>query len=201
MMNMDTHLEKALAGGMDYKTYRTEIQRLFEADQTTNNDNKDSMLHYTHLNIQRMNKWDKIAKLSTESLEYMQAIKTPEIWIALTEGWCGDAAHALPIIHKLSEESDLVEVKYVLRDQHTELMDQHLTNGGRSIPKIIRIDANTGSTIGSWGPRPKDMQQAILDNKASKDPIPYKELSMQNQKWYARDKGKTIQREFLEKKA
>jgi len=198
---MDKHLEKALAGGMDYETYRTEIQRLFEADQTTNNDNKDSMLHYTHLNIQRMNKWDKIAKLSTESLEHMQAIKTPEIWIALTEGWCGDAAHALPIIHKLSEESDLVEVKYVLRDQHTELMDQHLTNGGRSIPKIIRIDANTGSTIGSWGPRPKDMQQAILDNKASKDPIPYKELSLQNQKWYAKDKGKTIQREFLEKKA
>ena len=28
---MDTHLEKALAGGMDYKTYRTEIQRLFPA--------------------------------------------------------------------------------------------------------------------------------------------------------------------------
>ena len=198
---MDKHLEKALVGGMDYKTYRTEIQRLFEADQTTNNDNKDSMLHYTHLNIQRMNKWDKIAKLSTESLEQMQAIKTPELWIALTEGWCGDAAHALPIIHKLSEESELIEVKYVLRDQHTELMDQHLTNGGRSIPKIIRIDANTGSIIGSWGPRPKDMQKAILDNKASKDPIPYKELSMQNQKWYAKDKGKTIQREFLEKKA
>ncbi|MDG1297838.1 MAG: thioredoxin family protein [Saprospiraceae bacterium] len=198
---MDKQLEKALVDGMDYKTYRTEIQRLFEADQTTNNDNKDSMLQYTHLNIQRMNKWDKIAKLSTESLEHMQAIKTPEIWIALTEGWCGDAAHALPIIHKLSEESDLVKVKYVLRDQHTELMDQHLTNGGRSIPKIIRIDANTGSTIGSWGPRPKDMQKAILDNKASKDPIPYKELSMQNQKWYAKDKGKTIQREFLEKKA
>lgn len=198
---MDKHLEKALVDGMDYKTYRTEIQRLFEADQTTNNDNKDSMLHYTQLNIQRMNKWDKIAKLSAESLEHIQAIQTPEIWIALTEGWCGDAAHALPIIHKLSEESDLVEVKYVLRDQHTELMDQYLTNGGRSIPKIIRIDANTGSTIGSWGPRPKDMQKAILDNKASKDPIPYKELSMQNQKWYAKDKGKTIQREFLEKKA
>ncbi len=196
---MDKHLEKALVDGMDYKTYRTEIQRLFEADQTTNNDNKESMLHYTHLNIQRMNKWDKIAKLSTESLEQMQSIKTPELWIALTEGWCGDAAHALPIIHKLSEESDLVEVKYVLRDQHKDLMDQHLTNGGRSIPKIIRIDANTGSIIGSWGPRPKDMQQSILDNKASKDPIPYKELSMQNQTWYAKDKGKTIQREFLEK--
>ena len=38
---MDKHLEKALVDGMDYKTYRAKIQRLFEADQTTNNDNKE----------------------------------------------------------------------------------------------------------------------------------------------------------------
>ena len=194
---MIEHLDKALAQGMDYESYRSKVETLFNEGKTTNDDNRASMLHYTKLNMQRMNKWDKIAKLSEASIDQMQSIANPETWIVLTEGWCGDAAHALPILHKLSEASDKVEVKYILRDEHPELMDQFLTNGGRSIPKVIRLDANTNEVLTTWGPRPAAIQNRIMENKNSSNPIPYQELSLETQKWYAKDKGKTIQLEFL----
>ena len=194
---MIEHLDKALTQGMDYESYRSKVETLFKEGKTTNDDNRDSMLHYTKLNMQRMNKWDKIAKLTEASIDQMQSIGNPQTWIVLTEGWCGDAAHALPILHKLSEASDKVEVKYVLRDEHPGLMDQFLTNGGRSIPKVIRLDANTNEVLTTWGPRPAAIQNRIMENKNSSNPIPYQELSMETQKWYAKDKGKTIQLEFL----
>ena len=194
---MIKHLDKALAQGMDYESYRSKVETLFNEGKTTNDDNRDSMLHYTKLNMQRMNKWDKIAKLTEASIDQMESITNPETWIVLTEGWCGDAAHALPILHKLSEASEKVEVKYILRDEHPELMDQFLTNGGRSIPKVIRLDANTNEVLTTWGPRPAVIQNRILENKNSSNPIPYQELSLETQKWYAKDKGKTIQLEFL----
>ena len=105
---MIKHLDKALAQGMDYESYRSKVETLFNEGKTTNDDNRDSMLHYTKLNMQRMNKWDKIAKLTEASIDQMQSIANPETWIVLTEGWCGDAAHALPILHKLSEASEKV---------------------------------------------------------------------------------------------
>lgn len=194
---MTEHLDKALAQGMDYESYRSKVETLFNKGKTTNGDNRESMLHYTKLNMQRMNKWDKIAKLTEASIDQMQSISNPETWLVLTEGWCGDAAHALPILHKLSEASDKVEVKYILRDEHPELMDQFLTNGGRSIPKVIRLDANTNEVLTTWGPRPSAIQSRIMENKNSSNPIPYQELSLETQKWYAKDKGKTIQLEFL----
>lgn len=194
---MIKHLDKALAQGMDYESYRSKVETLFNEGKTTNDDNRDSMLHYTKLNMQRMNKWDKIAKLTEASIDQMESITNPETWIVLTEGWCGDAAHALPILHKLSEASEKVEVKYILRDEHPELMDQFLTNGGRSIPKVIRLDANTNEVLTTWGPRPAVIQNRIMENKNSSNPIPYQELSLETQKWYAKDKGKTIQLEFL----
>lgn len=194
---MIEHLDKALTQGMDYDSYRSKVETLFNEGKTTNDDNRESMLHYTKLNMQRMKKWDKIAKLTEASIDQMRSISNPETWIVLTEGWCGDAAHALPILHKLSEASEKVEVKYILRDEHPELMDQFLTNGGRSIPKVIRLDANTNEVLTTWGPRPAAIQKRIMENKNSSNPIPYQELSLETQKWYAKDKGKTIQLEFL----
>ena len=41
------------------------------------------------------------------------------------------------------------------------------------------------------------IQNRIMENKNSSNPIPYQELSLETQKWYAKDKGKTIQLEFL----
>ena len=35
-----------------------------------------------------------------------------------------------------------VDLRIILRDENTELMDEFLTNGGRSIPKLVRLNEN-----------------------------------------------------------
>ena len=190
---MIEHLDKALAQGMDYESYRSKVESLFNEGKTTNDDNRDSMLHYTKLNMQRMNKWDKIAKLTEASIDQMQSIANPETWIVLTEGWCGDAAHNLPFIAKWAAHAG-VDLRIILRDENTELMDEFLTGGGRSIPKLVRLNENF-EVLGTWGPRPTPLMEEYAKWKA-KPEFDYKEWTLFAQDWYNKDKGASLEADF-----
>jgi Thioredoxin len=88
--------------------------------------------------------------------------------IALTEDWCGDAMLNNPILLKLAEEAGM-DVRFILRDQNLELMDQYLTNGtSRAIPIYIFIDKE-GDEKAVWGPRAKQIQE-LVDSERSKLP-------------------------------
>lgn len=80
--------------------------------------------------------------------------------IVLTEDWCGDALVNNPILLKIAEASNM-EVRFLLRDQNLELMDQYLTNGtSRAIPIYIFIDQN-GEEQAVWGPRAQKIQNLV----------------------------------------
>ncbi|GAA3325280.1 hypothetical protein GCM10020331_056510 [Ectobacillus funiculus] len=59
-------------------------------------------------------------------------------FLTITEDWCGDAMMINPIIRKLAEAAN-IEMRVALRDADTDLIDRHLTNGGRAIPIIFVI--------------------------------------------------------------
>lgn len=86
--------------------------------------------------------------------------------IALTEDWCGDAMVNNPILMKIAEVAG-IEVRYLLRDQNLELMDQYLTNGtSRSIPIYIFID-EAGNEVAVWGPRAPEVQAFVDEERAA----------------------------------
>src|SRR5690606_26509598 len=123
--------------------YRELIDKLRSQNKTTGEDHSEDMLNYTDLNISRMNKWDKRFELSADVLALLKNTNRKEAWVVLTEAWCGDAAHAIPVMAKMAAASPNIDLHLVLRDENLDLMDQYLTNGGRSIPKLIRVDAET----------------------------------------------------------
>ncbi len=84
--------------------------------------------------------------------------------LVITEDWCGDAMVNVPILKHIAEEIN-AEIKVVYRDQNVELMDQYLTNGGRSIPIFIYMNENF-EELGVWGPRAASVQQLVDDRKA-----------------------------------
>ncbi|OCA82995.1 thioredoxin [Bacillus sp. FJAT-27225] len=91
--------------------------------------------------------------------------------IALTEDWCGDAMLNNPILMKIAEAGGM-EVRFLLRDQNLELMDQYLTNGtARAIPIYIFIDVN-GDEYAVWGPRAQQVQELVVRGRAG---LPAKE--------------------------
>lgn len=83
--------------------------------------------------------------------------------LVITEDWCGDAMMNNAILRRIAEEAN-IEVRAVFRDQNIELIDQHLTNGGRSIPIYLFLD-NQGNVIGKWGPRAPQPQEYVVKKK------------------------------------
>ena len=69
-----------------------------------------------------------------------------------------------------------------------------MTNGGKSIPKLITRDAD-GNDIFAWGPRPAEAQALVQKQKGSDASTDEKYIELLH--WYKEDKGKSIQREFL----
>lgn len=84
--------------------------------------------------------------------------------LAITEDWCGDAMLNNPIIRKVAEAAD-VEIRTALRDADTELIDRHLTNGGRAIPVYLILN-EAGDFIAKWGPRAPELQAYVDAGRA-----------------------------------
>ncbi|MDN4166436.1 thioredoxin family protein [Cytophagales bacterium LB-30] len=188
--------EHYLARSMNYEAYHDLIETLHQAGKTTGPNQSEELLEYSKLNMHRMKKWEKIGQLEDETKKVLQAVSSPMIWLIITEGWCGDAAQSIPFIEKMAAENPLIETRYVLRDENLELMDAYLTNGARSIPKLIVIDAQSGKEISSWGPRPSTCISYIQQLKAENPSIAKEEFITAVHAWYARDKGKSIQSDF-----
>ncbi|MDA9564238.1 thioredoxin family protein, partial [Flavobacteriales bacterium] len=181
---------------LSYTSYRELIDNLVNQDKTTGIDQSEAMINYTKLNVHRMNRLDKHIQIESQLELTIENIDRHQTWLVISEAWCGDAAQNLPILNKLAELSPMVELQIILRDENLDIMDQHLTNGGRSIPKIIFTDELDQKEIAVWGPRPEPLQQLVLDNKKTKAKT-YDELNKDIQLWYAKDKGLTFQREIL----
>ncbi|MEO2078570.1 MAG: thioredoxin family protein [Bacillus sp. (in: firmicutes)] len=100
--------------------------------------------------------------------------------IAISEDWCGDALLNNPILLRIAEAGEM-EVRFILRDQNLELIDQYLTNGtSRAIPIYIFIDQE-GNEVGVWGPRAPEMQSLVEKERAAlpdKDAVDFQEKQL-----------------------
>ena len=185
-----------LEQAMSYDAYTALIDELLGQGKSTSGDQDESQVSYTRLNQQRAKKWDKVVTIDQTLSTALQNVPYNLIWLVLTEGWCGDAAQNLPIINKMAGLSDKIDLKLLLRDQHPELMDSYLTNGARAIPKLIVLKQENLEELVVWGPRPSPAQEILIDYKNSgSDPDIY--IYQQIHLWYAKDKGKALQTEFL----
>ena len=183
-----------LQQGYHYVGYRALLDQLMSEGKTTGPNQSDSMLHYAKLNLRRMQRLEKTFSPDTEIQQAAQSIGQELIWVILTEGWCGDAAQSLPIIEIIAQLSPNIETRYLLRDENLPVMDQYLTDGGRSIPKLICVRKSDWVELGTWGPRPAVLQAQFKQMKS--DGLPYPAISEALHKWYAKDKGAAIQAEF-----
>ena len=114
-------------------------------------------------------------------------------FLVIAEDWCGDASSTVPILAKLGDEADCLNVRLLKRDERPEIMDRYLTNGSRSIPIVIVLDCDF-KELGHWGPRPTELQDWVM---AHKDTMPKDERYKHVRRWYAKDKGKTTLKEVL----
>ena len=193
---MKTIITQSLKKSYSYQEYRNFVSTLLKEGKSTGNEQSADLTHYSELNEVRMNRLDKTMVVPAENIKRLQAINSEMIWLVISEGWCGDAAQILPIINKMAEQSEKIDLKIVFRDENEELMDLFLTNGTKSIPKLIVLDKNSLEVLGDFGPRPTEAKQLILDYKAQHG-IVDETAKTELQKWYLHDKGLSTQEEML----
>jgi thiol-disulfide isomerase/thioredoxin len=193
---MEQIIKDSLVKSMSYQTYRELMAELVEKESTTGNDKSEDMVNYTKLNDQRMKRWDKTIKVSDEIKDEFSNIDSKQTWLVITESWCGDAAHVVPVFNKLAELNDNINFRVVLRDENEALMNLFLTNGGKSVPKLILIDDATNKVINSFGPRPSEATKLVVDYKAKYGAIT-PEIKEELQQWYNKDKGQNVMKDLI----
>lgn len=184
-------IQESLNKSISYKTYKDLVNTLAETNGTTGIEQTEALINYTKLNARRMKRWDKTLKVSETTKAKVFEFNTPITWLVITESWCGDAAHVIPVLNKLAELNPNIDLKLVLRDENLELMDMFLTNGGRAIAKLIVIDNETGQVLDSYGPRPSEATALVNNYKAEYGKLT-PEFKETLQVWYNKNKGQNI---------
>lgn len=184
-------INESLKNGISYQDYRALVSGLVEQGSTTGSEKTEALAEYTKLNDRRMKRWDKTIKVSETVKNKFLNFNRNMTWLLITESWCGDAAHVVPVLNKIAELSENIDLKIVLRDENEALMDQFLTNGGKAIPKLIMIDTTTNNVINTFGPRPSEATQMVNDYKAMHGALT-PDFKEDLQGWYNKNKGQNI---------
>ena len=188
-------IANSLQKTISYTDYRALVRNLLAEGKATGPEQSEDLTNYSRLNDKRMKRLDKTIKISEEVMLAFQKLKQPQTWLVLTEGWCGDAAQNIPVLNKIAEATEQVDLKIVLRDEHLPLMDLFLTNGGRSIPKLIALDKDN-NVLDFWGPRPTIATKMVSDYKEKNGALD-PQFKQDLQVWYNKDKGKSVQEDFV----
>ena len=139
--------------------------------------------------------YERQAKIDEATVEAILAAGSHNI-LVVTEPWCGDSLAIFPVVAKLFSAAGC-KIRIIQRDEHTDLIDQYLTNGGKAIPLVIVLDEAFNERF-HWGPRPAPAQQIVIESKAAiaAGEVDKAEVRKKVRGFYARDHGKAIVAEF-----
>lgn len=176
-----------------YSEYKDLVVKLAE-EKKCSGEQTPERINATALNAQRMKRIDKQFELNADLMKVISLINKKYTWILIVESWCGDGAQCVPIIAKIAESNPNIELNLILRDENPTYMDNFLTNGARAIPKLIFM--HNGNAIGTWGPRPKAIQNMVTNYKLNNPNVSHEDFVTLLHLWYARDKTQSLQNEF-----
>jgi hypothetical protein len=187
--------------GMSMAGYTALFEQVVQEGRTTGPNQSPDYVAYTKLNLARARRVEKTTKLQPELLDALRNT-APQTWLVLTEAWCGDAAQCVGVLAAAAQAAPEIEFKLLLRDEHPDLMDLYLTNGGRSIPKLIAIERSDDTTTAgtrelfTWGPRPQEAQELVLALR-ERHGDDWKAAAEELHRWYHSDATQSTQRELL----
>ena len=164
-------------------------------DQGLTVDAYTALLDKDQLDLHRL--YERRARVPPQDVDAVRASGPCHV-LVITEPWCGDSLAIFPLVARLFNEAGC-EVRVVRRDEHPELIDQYLTNGGRAIPMVIVMDAALRERF-HWGPRPREAQDIVPKHKedVAAGRMDKADVHKLVRAFYARNHGQAIVSELLE---
>ncbi len=180
----------------NYNAFFAWTSELAEKFQTSGADQTEEQKKFTQLNYKRMERWNKTFQLTDSLAKVLSDLQKNQVWVVITETWCGDSAQLLPGIAHIAEASEgKIKLKIILRDDNPEWMNNYMTNGTKSIPKLISFDTD-GNELFVWGPRPQGAIEILKEWKANPETINKEQFHVNLHTWYGKDKGQGLQSEI-----
>ena len=180
--------------GLSYAAY-LDIMATEAAQDTAGFSAEDvQQVEFTRLNLHRSRRIARTYKMDRELARLLDGITQPQLWMVLTEPWCGDSAQCLPYIALLADRNPRIDLRVLLRDDNLDIMDLYLTNGTLSIPRLV-VFADDGRELFRWGARPVAAQEVFVAAKAAglEKPQIMEKLHL----WYGRNRGQALEAEFI----
>ncbi|SEF44417.1 thioredoxin family protein [Algoriphagus boritolerans] len=189
--------QKVIDHGLTYPQFVDFTAQLVLENRTTGGNQSEAYLDYTRMCLQRMRRWDKTAKVSAEMQNLIRSITEAQVWLLITEAWCGDGSQSIPYIAKLAESNPLIQLKIIMRDENPEIMDAYLTKGARSIPKLIVFTGDLKVELFVWGPKPEYLINRHKEYKHDSQGKAYKDFLEEIHLWYAKNKNQDLEAELF----
>jgi hypothetical protein len=156
----------------------------------------EKMLNYTKDNLARMNNITSTLNIDKRLYNELQQMQEKQIWVCITESWCGDASQIVPALYLVASCSANIEFRILLRDSNDDVMNNYLTNGSKSIPKLIILKPENLQEIETWGPRPAVVQKIVQEQKDDTSTSFGDKVRMIHS-WYNENQSKDLQEEFI----
>lgn len=173
--------EGLLPGALTYEAYQQRWADKLAMPLQGMDKEARKYLFYSRYNWERQQRVLDAYEISPALIQAVQSLPAPQSWFVLTDDWCLDSAFALPVIQSAASAAGNTSLVLLPRDNHLGVMDRYLTNGARSIPKLVAFGPD-GEACFAWGPAPAELTALRLGWQA--DGVPGAEISQRKLAWY-----------------
>ncbi|MFA9479284.1 thioredoxin family protein [Phycisphaerales bacterium AB-hyl4] len=107
--------------------------------------------------------WQRIyeqATLTDAQLKLLGSFEREIKVLGLSGIWCGDCVQQGPLIQKIAEASDAIDLRWLDRDEHMDLQEQVMINAGHRVPVLV-FCAEDYEPVGWFGDRTLNRYRAL----------------------------------------
>lgn len=146
-----------------------------------------------YLNGQTWQEWIESAEKNKEKMlekyenyafikldgEFFRSIERKVHILVIAEDWCGDVVRQLPILVKMCEQSENLDLRIIDRDNNLDVMERYLFNGAQAIPVFVFF-SDEFVEVGCWKVRPEPYQDVFARMKIDGNTKAARELTDQS---------------------
>ncbi len=165
-MNQD-FLKSKFQQGLDYKSYMNASEE------------------------QERSRWQEVydrVKLTDAQKQLLSSFTRKMNVLCLSGAWCGDCVRQGPILHRIAEAADVIDLRYLDRDANPELRDRLRILGGMRVPVVVFLSEDFFE-FGHFGAKTLSTYRRIASEQIGPAcptgivPPPGEELAAVTQEW------------------
>ncbi|MEG1001761.1 MAG: thioredoxin family protein [Clostridium sp.] len=116
----------------------------------------------TEEQIEMINRGEILNTLSKEAREKIKKVKNNSRILVFSETRCGDAATAIPLLLKMNELNDKIDIEFFKYEENKEYLNKYIKE--TKIPTIVKVDSEC-NILGEYIEFPKEIKDRLKNEE------------------------------------